>query len=490
MAKNSLRKNFLYQMSYQLLVIVLPLVTSPYVSRILGPTKIGVFSYTYTIATYFALFSALGIQNYGNRSIAAVRDDQRRLNKTFSSIFTLMFITSVIVTIVYIAFLQVFKSQYRPYLWIQVIYILATFFDVNWFFFGIEQFKITVTRNSIVKLATVVAIFVFVRNGNDLWKYCLIMALGTLVSQSVVWIFLPRYVRFVRFSFSELTVHIKPLLVLFIPVLAISLYQYMDKIMLGTLSSQDQVGYFENAQKGINIPISIITAFGTVMLPKISNLVAKQSQRLIRRYLALSVEAVMCIAVALSFGMASVARQFSVIFWGNQFASSGLILTILAISIPFIAFANILRTQFLIPSHRDSSYTSSVVCGAITNVFLNLLLIPRLGAVGAAIGTVAAEAVVCVVQTMVVVKELPIKKYLQSFLIYFFFGVVMFTEIYLIRTHLQLGIVWNFFLEVIVGALTYSTLCVVYLLINKNSQLSNLLYLTLRSKRTKGGSYK
>ena len=161
MANSSIKKNFMYQMIYDVLVMILPFVTSPYISRVVGAEGLGVYAYSYSIAFYFVLFSMLGLKNYGNRAIAMVRDDKKRLNETFSNIVTLHFIVSVICFAVYIGYIIMMKGQ-KIYAIIQIGYVLSGLLDISWFYFGIEKFKMTVARSTIIRFLNVICIFVFV----------------------------------------------------------------------------------------------------------------------------------------------------------------------------------------------------------------------------------------------------------------------------------------------------------------------------------------
>ena len=142
----SIKKNFAYQSAYQILLIILPFITSPYVSRVLGPEKTGIYSFTYSVANYFVLFAMLGINNYGNRAIAMVRNDREKLNRTFSSIFTLHFLLSLAVAVAYFLYVLIFPVKYKVYALIQSLFVISAMFDINWFFFGIEEFRVTFTR--------------------------------------------------------------------------------------------------------------------------------------------------------------------------------------------------------------------------------------------------------------------------------------------------------------------------------------------------------
>ncbi|HBT63523.1 MAG TPA: flippase [Ruminococcaceae bacterium] len=479
---SSIKKNFIYQSAYQILIIVLPFITSPYVSRVLGPEKTGVFSYSYSVANYFVLFAMLGINNYGNRMIAAVRGDRERLNRTFSSIFSLHFLLSLLVVVAYFAYILLFPIQYKTFAIIQSLYIIAALFDINWFFFGIEEFRLTFTRNTLVKILTVVAIFTFVHTQDDLWKYITIMAAGSLISQSMVWLVIRKYVTFVKPTFAELKSHIVPLLVLFVPVIAVSIYRVMDKILLFHFSTEAQVGFFEYSERIINLPLGIITAFGTVMLPRMSNITARGDTQQGRKYIASSMLFVMFMAYALSFGLAAVSKDFAPVFFGSAYEPSGIIIACMAVTIPFISFANVIRTQYLIPSCKDKVYILSVGLGALVNIVINLILIPRLHALGAAIGTIFAEVTVCIVQSIAVREDLPVFSYIKNSFYFLASGAIMFGAVFIVDMLTERSIP-AVVLEVITGAAVYLTLSFIYIRFTKNSVMMDAFKRLFQSKK-------
>lgn len=456
----SLKENFIYQMMYEIIVLILPLITSPYIARVIGADGLGIYSYSYSVAYYFVLFSALGIKNYGNRSIARVRDDQESLNYVFSNLAALHIIISLLVCSIYFAYVLLLRSE-KIYATIQILYVLSGLFDISWFYFGIEKFKLTVLRNTLVKIFNVVCVFAFVKNASDLWKYCLIMALGAFFSQIVLWFTLKKYVKFIKPSINGMKVHMKPLLVLFIPAVAISLYKYMDKIMLGSISSKTELGWYENAEKIISIPLTVISSFGTVMLPKMSSLAVQSNKNVSNKYIAMSMKYVMCIAFAMTFGIMSVGKIFAPLFWGEEFVNSGPLIMGLAVTMPFIAYANVLRTQFLIPHERDKEYLISIICGAVFNLVVNAILIPRMGAKGATMATIGAEASVCLIQAYEVRKELPLYDFSKSFYPFLIMGVVMFGIIYPIGNYMGVSIV-TLFVQIVLGGILYVAACAVY----------------------------
>ena len=466
-AKTSIKKNFMYQMIYEVLVLILPFITSPYIARVIGAEGLGIYSYSNSVASYFVLFSMLGIKNYGNRAIAKSRDNESLLSETFSNILALHILISIIFCLVYVGYVMNTVDDDQVYACIQGLYVLSGLFDISWFYFGIEHFKLTVSRNILIKILNVTCVFVFVRSVDDLWVYCLIMALGQLISQLSMWIPLKKYVRFTRPNWSKMKPHIKPLFILFIPAVAISLYKYMDKIMVGAISTKAQLGCYENAEKVINIPMTIIASFGTVMMPKMSNLAAGQNKKEGQKYIIISMEFVMCLAFALAFGMAGVGTIFAPVFWGDKFELSGILIMGLAITIPFISFANVIRTQYLIPNALDKEYLASVVAGAIVNVIINALLIKEYGAMGAVIGTIAAEVVVCVWQCCVVRNQLPMEVLLKKSLPFLPTGVLMFTIVYAIGNLMGISIK-TLFLQIFIGGVVYLVFCIFYFIKTQN----------------------
>lgn len=473
MKGTSAKKNFLYQSLYEVLALIIPLITSPYIARVLGTEKLGIYSYTYTVANYFVLFACLGVKNYGNRSIAKVRNDKKKLNQVFSELYSLMVLIAIFVSCIYLC--VICKMEYTKIAVVQSLCVFSCLFDVSWFFFGIENFKLVVVRNFIIKILTVVCVFIFVKNENDLWKYSIIMAGGVFFSQFALWIFLKKYVIYKRPRFKEMMVHFKPLCVLFVPALAISIYKYMDKIMLGVMSTKSQVAFYENAEKVSNIVLSIISSFGTVMLPKISNVISNGDEKKARRYLNISMEYIMCFACALTFGLAAVSEEFSIVFWGEEFMETGFVLKVLSTTIPFIAFANVLRTQYLIPKNKDKEYVVSVILGAVINVIINSLLIPKSQANGAAIGTVCAEATVCLVQMWYVRKELPVGEYIKKTIPFLGIGMMMWIVVTFVRTMVNAVGIISLCIQIVSGVGIYVVAVIIYFIFYKNPMLYELI---------------
>lgn len=464
----SIKKNLAYQSFYEILQIVLPLLTSPYISRVLGAEGLGIYSYTYSIAYYFQLFCMLGLKFYGNRTIARVRNDQDKLNRTYSEILILHIILSIISTGIYLLYSGLL-AEYTAFSFLQTFMVLAALFDISWLYFGLEQFKVSVTRNTIVKISTVIAIFVFVHQRTDLWKYILLMALGQFGGNVLLLAMSGQYVRFVRPQIKSIWKHMKPMLVLFVPVISTSLFKYMDKIMLGAFGEKVELGYYENAEKILNIPLSVILAFGSVMLPKMSNLIAKKAQKATEKYIAMSLKYMLCIAFAMAFGMAGLSRIFAPVFWGMEFTPSGQLIALLSISLPFSTVANIVRNQDLIPNGKDREYSIAIIVGAVANLIINYSLIPSLQSVGVTIGTIISEILVCFVQMFMVEKDINYKKYILNGCVFVIPGFIMYLAVLRVGD-LKGRSISTLLVQILTGIVVYGTLTLLYFIATKDEE--------------------
>ena len=396
--------------AYQLLSYVFPLVTVSYVSQCLGVTNIGTYSYTYSTVYLFMLLGMLGINNYGNREIARVRDDKQACSFIFFSIYKLQLLTVGLASIGYVIYIQCIVSEYEKLFWLQAIYLFSACLDVNWFYFGLEKFKLTITRNCIIKVASLILILFFVRTEADLAQYTVIMAGSTFLSQLYLILILHRYIVNVHTTLHDSLHHLRGCCILFIPVLAFGIYRVMDKTMLGAMATVTELGYYENAERLINIPISIINALGTVMLPRMSYLLKNHSVESTKAIYA-SMKLALLLSCMMAAGIFLVSNDIVVVLFGYDFYKSGEIIRILSITIFASAWANVIRTQYLIPSGKDTIYVISTIGGAVVNLLLNIVLIPKYGAYGACLGTITAEYFVMIYQTVKVRKVLEIKRY-------------------------------------------------------------------------------
>ncbi len=266
----NLKRNLGFQTVYQVLNLGLPLITAPFLSRVLGAEPLGIMSYTTSIAHYFTLVAMMGVVNYGTRSIAVVKDNTEERNCVFSQIFYMQLITTGIAFTAYVIYMLFFCSDNILISWIQGISVLTCFFDISWFYFGVEEFKLTVVYSIVIRIASVVLMLILVKSPSELWIYAILLIGSNLLSQCVLWFFVPRFLKFTKQRFKDILKHFRPNLKLFLPLLAMSVYHIMDKTMLGSLSNYSQSGYYYNADNVINIPVGIVTGFVTFLLPSMS----------------------------------------------------------------------------------------------------------------------------------------------------------------------------------------------------------------------------
>lgn len=467
----NIKKNLIFNTLYQILNIVVPLITAPHLARTVGAEGTGVYAYYNSIAYYFVMFTMLGLNNYGNRTIARVRENKNELSKTFWNIYYVQMITGILSLMIYMFYIANFVNKhYVVVASLNIFYVISAMFDISWFFSGLEMFKLIVTRNAIVKFLSLIGIICFVKTKDDLPIYVFIMTIGILISQLSVWPFLKKQVEWVSPKLDLMKIHIKPNLILFIPVIAVSLYKIMDKIMIGLLSTKIQVGYYENSEKIINIPQALINSLGTVMLPRMSNILAQKKQDIAKQYMRDSMQYAMFLACGSVFGIIGVSDNFVEWFLGNDFKECGVLLAFLAPTILFNTWANIIRTQYLIPLNKDKNYIFSVGMGAIVNLFINGLMIKKHGAFGAVIGTILAEFTVMIIQTLEVRKDIEVRRYLKDNIIFLIAGMFM---CIVVRNLANIGMdnFGTLALQLIVGVVVYLLLGIVLMRITNYERL-------------------
>lgn len=427
----SVKRNFIYNTLYNLLALIIPFITTPYISRVLGPNGVGEYSFTYSIAYYFVLFTMLGLTKYGNRTIASIRDDSNSVKKVFAEIYGMQLMTGLFSTILYIIFVQFIFKTNKFLFWIQLIYVISATFDISWFFFGIEQFRVTVTRNIVIRILNILLLFLFVKTEKDIGIYCGVMAGSALLSQISLWPFILKEYKGIEIpNLKNIIKHFKMNLLLFIPTIAVSFYKIMDKIMIGSIVGTIEVGYYENAEKIINIPMTLVTAIATVMLPRMTYYVAIGNKKEEERYIDLTFSFTIWISFALACGIMAIADIFVPWFLGDNFTKSISIVLILAPTMIFISVGTILCNQVLIPHKLDTHYIIIVLIGAAINFSLNCILISEMRSYGAAIATLVTEFIVMVGYSLAARNNIKMKEYLKKFAIY---GVAGFSMFFILR---------------------------------------------------------
>lgn len=448
-------KNYIYNAGYQLLSVILPLVTTPYVTRVLTKTGYGIYSYTYTNVQYFILIAWLGITIYGNREIAffAGKGKKDCVSNTFWEIVILKAISSAIaLTLLFLLLLA--HIRYKTLMVVQSINILAAALDISWFYMGLEQFGITVFRNTIVKLVSLVLIFSFVKSRQDIYIYALIMAGSLLVANITLWPHLRGKVFLPHFSDLHPLVHLKPSLMLFFPQVAIQLYTQINKTVLGIVISPTASGFYYSADTIVKVVLSVVTATGTVMLPHATKAFSEGRIYEVKKMIYTSFDFVSFISFPMAFGLAAVSLKMAPWFLGKEYYPVGKVIMIEALIIVLDAWVNALGEQYLLPIRKTQKYTASIFCGAITNVIIVYPFIKTWGLYGAMFAYCTSEIVVLIYQLVIVRNELNYQQLFNNLDKYFICSAVMFVVVFYCNRRWPMNILF-LFIEVTLGIIVY-----------------------------------
>lgn len=477
--KKSVKINYFYNLIYNLLTLLLPLLTTPYLSRVLGVENIGIYGFTNSIVTYFVLFGCLGTTLYGQREIAYVQDDKEKQSKVFYEIFFVKLI-SMFISILLYGFSFCLDGTLSLYYQILLIYLVANVFDISWYLQGIEEFDKTVIRNLIVKVLSIILIFVLVKKTDDLWIYFTIFAGSELLGNITMWIYVPKYLNKPNFKRLNLKRHLKPILMLFIPQIAIKVYTVLDKTMIGVISgNMNDVGFYEQGQNIVRALIVIITAYGTVMASRIAYTYKNSDKKETIKYLKSSFRFSWLLGIPLMLGTIAVADKLVPWFFGDGYDPVSNIIKFTSPLIIAIGLNNVLGMQYLVPIGRQKDFTTAVVIGALSNFVLNNILIRLFGTIGAVIASVLAETIILIYELYVTRKEFNWLMIFNGVFKYLIAGIIMFIVIYNIELHLGVSLL-NTFIVFIIGVITYF---IMLLLLRDSYILDNLNILLKKVKR-------
>lgn len=455
----STKKNAAYNVAYRLFSVLLPLVTAPYLSRVVGTEGVGLYSDAWTMSEIFCLIGMLGLADYGVRTIAQARDNREELDRTFSGIWQMQLMVAGAALIAWLGYVFLVAGKEKTIALHLTMMSVSCLCSFDWCLMGLDIFKPIALRNTFVKLAAAACVFIFVKSGDDLWVYAFVWSLATLAGNLSCALSLKGKVTYRRVSLKESLKHLRPCAVLFISVMAVSIYRKMDKVMVYNIAGVDQNGLYENAEKIIYCLSGFILAIGTVMMPKIANLQKKGETEKIARNIDKSMDLVICMVSAMAFGVAAVADRFAPLFYGEDFRYSGTLMIPLGFTLIMIGFANVIRTQVVLPQKRDHIFVKSVCCGAAVNLLVNACLIPSMKSMGAVVGTLMAELTVPVVQFLILRKELPYRRFIGYVVRYAVVGGIMYGCVRLAGSLLPEENWVNLGIMTVTGIFVYGAIC-------------------------------
>jgi len=412
--KKSVGINYIYNVSYQILAVLTPLITTPYLSRKLGVEGIGDFSYTQSIVLIFAMFAALGTVIYGNREVSYVQNDKKEYSKVFWNVEFLSLVSVLVVSIFY-GFFIAFQTQFIQLYLIQSITLISVATNISWLFQGLEEIQKVVFRNILFRLLSIVYIFVFIKKQEDLALYVAGYVVLECLGNISIWIYLPKYVERPHLKDIHLWKHFKGTLLLFAPTIATTIYTLFDKTMIGLFTeSKIENGYYEQAMKLSKTALTIVTALEAVMIPRVGALFVEKKEEELKELMYKVYRFVWFLSFPIAFGLFSIAGVFVPVFYGEGFDKVTPLLRVLCFLLPCIGISNVTGVQYLMSTKRERFVTRTVMIGACVNLILNLILIPQMFSVGAAIASLVAEFLIAAIQLFLIREELQVPRILKS----------------------------------------------------------------------------
>lgn len=406
MQRKSLLKNYIYNTAYQLLVMLTPLITTPYISRTLGAENIGIYSFSSSIVSYFTLFATLGTTVYGQREISYLQDDRERRTVTFWNLEAFSCINTLLWLFLYGLYVWFICDNIIIYS-ILAMNVIAVAFDVTWLFQGMEEFGRITFRNALFKILNIVYVFAFVRSEGDLQIYILGMCLLPLLSILSLWGELGKLVDRPNWKRIRPFTKFKEILLMFVPFVAISIYTVLDRTMLGLFTETKlENGYYEQAIKLSKTVLTLVTALGTVMMPRIGYYYERKETDTVREYMYNSYRFVWFIGIPLCFGLIGLSANLVPWYYGAGYDKVVPLLSILSLLILAIGISNVTGIQYLVAIKRQNTFTFTVTVGAVVNFVLNIVLIPIWYSIGAAIASVFAETIVAFLQIFMIRNEI------------------------------------------------------------------------------------
>lgn len=447
-------KNYLYTITYQILLIIVPIITVPYISRVLGASNVGLNAYTLSIISYFSLFANLGLSMYGNREIAYVKEDKNKRSKIFWEIVILKLLMMFLTIIIFTLFLNI-TTDYKLILLVQSIQLLAVGIDISWYFTGTENFKKTVTRNIFVKIISICLMFLFVKNENDLLIYILINVLSNVFGNVTLWSYMYKQIKFIKLKQLNFKLHLIPIIVLFIPQLSTSIFMTINRLYLGNLSTLTQTGFYDNADKIIRIFLAFITSVGTVLFPKIANSFYNNESQKLNDIIKIAFNVVSVVSFPIVFGIIAVSRPFSSVFYGKNFNGIDVVLAIMAVQLIFMGWSSIIGQQYMVAINKIKGLNISMIAAVIFQLIGSYFFVKSYGAIGAAIMAVFSEGIIVFTQFMFIKKYINISSLFNECWKYLFGSIIMLLICKIANNILHTSDILTVLVEVSLGIIVY-----------------------------------
>ncbi|MBC5628066.1 flippase [Clostridium sp. NSJ-6] len=456
---------------FTVLNLLFPIITLPYVSRIIGAEGIGKVNFSNSIVNYFLIIASLGIPLYGVREIAKVRKDRKKLSQAFSEIFIVNFLSTILCIVSYylmVSNLVYFSKEKLLFLTVG-INLFLNIFNLDWFYQGLEEYKYITIRSVIIKSISIIILFIFVRTREDYIKYALINIIAISGNNLINMVNIRR---FTSFTLKGLNIkkRIRPILVLLSIQVSVNIYINLDTTMCGILADEVSVGYYSNAVKINKIIVTVVTSISTILLPRLSFYIENNEVDRFNEIVSNVFKIIIFAGIPASIGMLFVSENIVNIMFGAEFMPAIKTMQILSPLIPILAIGNLFGTQVLMPIGEEKKLLASVVAGSIVNFTLNMILIPIYRENGAALATVTAELIVMIIQVRYALKFVKVKIEKKDLSAIIFSNLVMIICLVIIKLYIK-----GVFLNLIVSVLSAG---IIYLLINikmKNTAFDDIV---------------
>ena len=402
-------KNYLYNLSYQLLSMIIPLITVPFILSKLTQTQIGINSYVCTNATYFTIVGMLGMKTYGTREIARVKHNPLEVTQKFWSCYSIQLTSHIISILVYTAVFSFLFPGYKDVYYLYLLLLLSSTIDISWFYQGLEDFKGLTRRNFIIKIISLILMFVLIKGPDDFNTYILILYIPEVLVNIFIWVYAWKKIKDGKPKFNIRKAFLRGTLAIFLTQFLSSIYSILDKSMVGFFANMEDLALYDNAQKLVRMIISIISSLSAVMMPRISMLISENRINEMKHNMKNSSYIMWTISIGMVFGIIGTMNNFSTWFFGEQYSNITHLLLLLSFVLLPVTGANLVAVQYLIPTGNEKPYTLSLLVAAVLDIVMNFILIPKFSAIGAAYSLLAAETIAFLIQILFFRKEMSLQ---------------------------------------------------------------------------------
>lgn len=406
-------KNYIYNLIQQVLLVVSPLITIPFLSRSLGAEGIGTYSYAFALTNYFTLVATLGCDVYGRREISYVKNSLMDRSKKFWSIQIIKTICTLLVSVVYIIFSL--NNFNKTLLLILTFHLINVPLNIGWFYQGTEKFKKITIRTIFLKLAELLFVVFCIHSKNDLIKYTFGSSFINFLTFFVLWLDIKNDIKFEKITLKDVKYDLKNCLQFFLPAIATSVYTLLDKTMLGILTrGYTENGYYEQAQKINIVLLRVVLSLGLVLLPQIAGAFKEGNKKQVKDLVNKSGKYVFFISLPIALGLICISDNFVPWFFGNGYNKVSELLKLSGFILIVQGLDDVFGMQYLVNIGKQKQYIISIFSGALTNFIFNLILIPKLASAGAIIASFIGELVIVLVQIYYVKTNINLKEFFKQ----------------------------------------------------------------------------